>query len=107
MKTNLFEKIPAQVPNEIFEVLLQRPSLKIERIISKGHASPEGYWYDQEENEWVMVLKGKAGLRLDDELGAIVILGPGDCINIPAHKKHRVDWTSQTEETIWLALFYT
>ena len=74
---------------------------KIGRIISKGHHSLDNYWYDQEKNEWVMVLKGSAGLICDKE---IIKMMPGDYINIPAHCKHRVEWTDPDIETIWLAI---
>jgi len=70
---------------------------------SLGHASPEGYWYDQDQHEWVVVLKGAARLRFEDET---VEMRPGDFVNIPAHKKHRVEWTTPDEPTVWLAVFY-
>lgn len=77
----------------------------VERIVSQGHASPGGFWYDQEQHEWVIVLKGKATLRFeaDDKL---LEMGPGDYLNIPAHKRHRVEWTTPEEPTIWLAVHY-
>src|SRR5437868_5084827 len=100
---NLFADIPPQLPDESFSTLLETAGVRIERIISHGQASPEGFWYDQDRNEWVIVLKGAARLRFEDGL---VELKPGDFINIPAHRKHRVDWTTPDEPTIWLAVHY-
>lgn len=77
--------------------------MRIERIISHGHASPEGFWYDQPLNEWVILLKGVARLQFED---GMVEMKPGDYVNIPAHKNHRVDWTTPEELTIWLAVHY-
>jgi len=71
--------------------------------VSHGHASPEGFWYDQDEHEWVMVLQGAARLQLEDRT---IDLGHGDYINLPAHTKHRVQWTTTDQPTIWLAIFY-
>ena len=79
--------------------------MRIERIVSQGHASPEGFWYDQDQHEWVLVLKGAARLRLQDEEQPVKMM-PGDFINIPAHKKHRVEWTTSDEPTIWLAVHF-
>ena len=72
-------------------------------IVSHGHASSEGFWYDQDENEWVIVLTGTARLRFEEET---VEMKPGDFVNIPSHRKHRVEWTTPGELTIWLAVFY-
>ena len=101
---NLFENIPQEIPDEIFEVLVSNPGVTIERIVSKGHCSPDNFWYDQERNEWVLLLQGHARVQFFEE--ATVALQPGDCITIPAHCKHRVAWTDPDEETIWLAVFY-
>ncbi|MDX2244117.1 MAG: cupin domain-containing protein [Leptolyngbyaceae cyanobacterium bins.302] len=78
--------------------------MKIERIVSRGHTSPETGWYDQEQNEWVIVLQGEAVLSFEHE--EPLCLKVGDYINIPAHSKHRVDWTDPNQETIWLAIHY-
>lgn len=102
---NLYEDVPATLPVEVFESLLEVPALRIERIVSKGHASPEGFWYDQDEGEWVVVLRGKARLLFADE-PAPLELGPGDHVHIPAHRRHRVEWTSPDEPTVWLAVYY-
>jgi cupin 2 domain-containing protein len=105
MKTgNMFEAIPDNLDDEIFEQLVQSEHVRIERIISAGQKSPQSGWYDQEDNEWVMVLKGEARLSFDDRTS--VELREGDCINIPAHTKHRVDWTDPDGVTIWLAVHY-
>ena len=91
------------MPQEVVQTLLTAANVRIERIISHGHASPEGFWYDQPQHEWVIVLKGAARLQFED---GMVEMKPGDFINIPAHKKHRVDWTTPDEPTIWLAVHY-
>ncbi len=102
---NIFSDIQKQAPDEILETILQTDKFKIERIISRGHATAEGEWYDQDKNEWVLVLKGSAGLLFEGNNNTI-IMKTGDFINIPAHKKHRVEWTNPEEETIWLAVHY-
>ena len=102
---NLFADLPAQLPEELFEVLVHSVAARLERIISRGHASPPGHWCDQDTNEWVVLLRGAAGLRFEDESEPRV-LGPGDWLDIPAHRRHRVDWTAAGEPTVWLALHY-
>ncbi|MBL8811079.1 MAG: cupin domain-containing protein [Planctomycetaceae bacterium] len=101
---NLFDNIPAELPQELVSILQESSGVRIERIVSHGHRSPEGFWYDQEQHEWVIVLKGAARLQFED---ASLDLKPGDFVNIPAHKKHRVESTSPDETTLWLAIFYT
>lgn len=101
---NIFSGIQKQAPDEIVETILQAHQFKIERIISRGHATTEGEWYDQDKNEWVLVLKGSAGLLFEG--GKTVLLKTGDYINIPAHQKHRVEWTEPEKETIWLTVHY-
>ena len=100
---NLFADVPVDLQEELFETLVDSTSVKIERIISNRHASPEGFWYDQDQDEWVVVVQGSAGIRFEDET---VELQVGDCVTIPAHKKHRVEWTSADEPTIWIAVHY-
>jgi cupin 2 domain-containing protein len=100
---NLFADIPDDQRGESVETLVAAPGLRIERIISRGHASPEGLWYDQEQSEFVVLLKGSARLQFADES---VEMKAGDSINIPAHRRHRVEWTTPAEPTIWLAIFY-
>ena len=102
---NIFSGIPEQIPNEILETIIKSDQFKIERITSRGQSTTEGYWYDQKKNEWVLVLKGNAGLLFEGS-EEIVIMKAGDYINIPAHKKHRIEWTDTKEETIWLAVHY-
>jgi cupin 2 domain-containing protein len=101
--TNIFSDLPSALRDELVQVLLTKADCRIERIVSHGHASPDGFWYDQEENEWVLLLKGAAKLRFENDL---IELRPGDFINIPAHRRHRVEWTTPDEPTIWLAVFY-
>jgi cupin 2 domain-containing protein len=103
--SNLFADIPADLPQELVQTLLDAGNIRIERIVSQGQASPPGFWYDQEENEWVLLLKGAARLRFDDRPEPLQ-LRPGDHVNIPAHRKHRVEWTTPDEPTVWLAVFY-
>ena len=102
---NLLTPCPDNLPEELSEVLVDNSSVRIQRIVSLGHASPAGFWYDQPESEWVAVLTGEAALRFADQPDPIQ-LGPGDWINIPAHRKHRVEWTTPERPTIWLAVFY-
>ena len=101
---NLFKDIPSSLPEELTEVLVSSEGVRIERIVSDGHRSPQDFWYDQTQNEWVVVLAGKALLRYVD--GRELPLNAGDHVLIPAHKKHRVEWTSNEEQTIWLAVFF-
>ncbi|MCE0495391.1 cupin domain-containing protein [Vibrio salinus] len=102
---NLFADLPGAVPEEIFEDLVVAKNIRIERIISDGHSSPEEGWYDQEENEWVLVLVGYGILEFED--GSEIVLNPGDYYTIIAHEKHKVKATSDQEKTIWLTVFYS
>lgn len=99
-----FFSVPTSLPNEIIQTLLQTPDVRIERIVSQGHSSSEGFWYDQDTHEWVMVVSGAARLRFESE--APFEMKAGSFINIPAHKRHRVEWTDPKQETIWLAIHY-
>ncbi len=101
---NLYTNIPDDISEETFEDLLCRENLRIERIVSHGQTSPEEGWYDQQEHEWVVVLKGVGELTFEN--GSVKRLEAGDHINIPAHTKHKVSWTVPNQETIWLAVFY-
>ncbi len=103
MISNLYADLPAVMKDESFQEILSRPSLRIERIVSRGHCSPEGFWYDQEGDEWVLLVQGKAGLEFEDNADTIELI-PGDHLLIPAHRRHRVAWTSENEDTIWLAV---
>lgn len=102
---NLFADIPAELPEECLETLLETGSVRIERIISRGHASPPDDWYDQDQSEWVVVLRGRAELVFEGDEQPLA-MEPGDAVHIPAHRKHRVQWTAADEPTIWLAVFY-
>lgn len=103
-KSNIFDLIPATLKDELFEELISKDALKIERIVSHGHTTPQNEWYDQRNNEWVILLQGEAIISFlnEDEIR----LKAGDYINIPAHKKHRVSWTKLDENTVWLAVHY-
>ncbi len=108
MLPNLFADLPKPLPGELTHTLLTAASVRIERILSHGHASPLDFWYDQPEHEWVLLIQGAARLRiagLGDE-DQLMELRPGDHVNLPAHQRHRVEWTTPDEVTIWLAVFY-
>ena len=102
---NIFASLPQNLNQEVFEDLICSSAVRIERIVSNGQSSPNQGWYDQAENEWVMVIEGKACLEFED--GTQCTLSKGDYINIPAHVKHRVVWTDPEYMTIWLAVFYS
>ena len=102
---NLFTGIPDDPSNELFDTLLEADCLRVERIVSCGQSSPPGFWHDQDQAEWVVVLQGAARLRLIDQEKPIE-LHPGDWVNIGAHVKHRVEWTTPDGPTIWLAIHY-
>jgi cupin 2 domain-containing protein len=103
MTTNLFNDLPSKLPEELFTTLLAADNVRIERIVSHGHVSPAGFWYDQDQHEWLVVLQGVARLSIEGEAKELT---SGDYINIPAHQKHRVEWTTPDEPTVWLAVFY-
>lgn len=104
MIDNLFSGLPAApAAEERFDTLLDRPGLRIERIVSTGQASPPGFWYDQPRAEWVAVLRGEARLRFADEAGER-LLRAGDFVLIEARRRHRVEATSAGEATVWLAV---
>lgn len=103
-KNNIFENLPDTTAAEIFETLLEDGHLKIERIISEGQATAPDRWYDQDWDEWVVLLQGSAGILVEGDEAASV-LRPGDYLFIPAHTKHRVVWTARGEKTIWLAVY--
>ena len=102
---NLFSNMPSDMEQEIIEPLLKNAPFQIERIVSKGHASPPGFWYDQASHEWVVVLKGKAKLIFEDPFQKLE-MSPGDYVEIPSGCRHRVDWTDPSQETIWLAIHF-
>lgn len=101
---NLFSPLPADLSAEVFETLEHSSHCRIERIVSHGHSTPEGQWYDQDEHEWVILLSGTALLSYED--GSELTLSAGDYINIPAHVRHRVEATAKDQPSVWLAVFY-
>ena len=105
---NLFEDIPAELPSEDFRKVceLGKGLVRVERIVSRGHRSPEDFWYDQEEDEWVLMLQGHAELEIEGRPEP-VLLEPGDSLLLPAHCRHRVARTAEDEDTVWLAVFPT
>jgi cupin 2 domain-containing protein len=102
---NLFADIPRELPEEHVAVLLSTPRVRIERIVSRGHASPPDFWYDQEQPEWVVVLTGAGELQFEGET-APRRLQAGDYIHIPAHARHRVVWADPNQTTVWLAIHH-
>ena len=102
---NLFDNLPAGGAAETLTQLLAQPGLRIERIVSHGQASPDGFWYEQPQGEWVVVLAGAARLKFEDESQARA-LAAGDCVDIAPHRRHRVEWTDPSMPTIWLAVHY-
>ena len=102
---NLFDDLPANLPEELVEVLAENKHVRIERIVSTGQASPEGFWYDQEQNEWVILLEGAARIAFEGGTETVE-LKRGSHLNIPAHMRHRVEWTLPGKRTVWLAIHY-
>lgn len=100
---NIYARIPETLPAELLETLFQNRALRIEKIVSKGHITPEGSWYDQDCGEWVLLLQGRATLLFEDEAKTID-LGAGDYVFIAPHRKHRVTWTDPQQKSIWLAI---
>jgi len=102
--SNIFAELPAALSAEVFETLATGSGIRIERIVSHAHSSPDGFWYDQPQSEWLLLLAGAA--RLEFEGREIIELKRGSYLNIPAHLRHRVLWTDPTQLTIWLAVHY-
>jgi cupin 2 domain-containing protein len=102
---NLFDDLPQTLPEEMTDLLVRSKSVRIERIVSTGQKSPDPFWYDQDENEWVAVLCGEAILRFENEPHAR-LMKAGDHVLIAAHCRHRVEYTSSEEPTVWLAVFF-
>lgn len=101
-KINLLHPLPVDLSQEVFTELLRHDPVRIERIVSNGHASPADFWYDQDDHEWVLLLTGEADIELGN--GERVHLTPGDALNLPARTRHRVAFTSRP--AVWLAVFY-
>ncbi|HRQ30414.1 MAG TPA: cupin domain-containing protein [Saprospiraceae bacterium] len=102
---NFFKELPLNRDCEFFEDILQQKGFKLERIISFGQNTPENEWYDQEQEEWVILLKGSATLVFEDKPGEIE-LNPGDHLLIKAHQKHRVSRTDPDQPSFWLAIHF-
>lgn len=105
MSGNIYRDIPKELANELFETLVEKEGCRLERIVSLGHTTPDGQWYDQDWDEWVIVLKGKAALQLEGK-NKLHEMYPGDYLLIPAHLRHRVAWTDPDGETVWIALHF-
>lgn len=105
MLLNLLQDLPDTLAEELVDTLVESSNVRVERIVSTGQRSADDFWYDQEEHEWVVVLQGAARLVLEGEEQPLQMRA-GDHVLIPAHKRHRVDWTSTDEPTVWLAVFY-
>lgn len=99
---DLFAGIDPDGPAEVVTALLERPHLRLERIVSTGQVSPPGFWYDQPDDEWVLLVSGAARIAIED--GDEIRLGPGSFLLLPAHCRHRVTWTDPDSPTVWLAL---
>jgi len=108
-QNNIFQlpnALPKAIDSEIFEDVFNNGKIKIERIVSTGQITPNNEWYDQAQQEWVLLLQGKATLLFDNENGTKIHLQTGDYLLIPAHKRHRVIFTSKEPPCIWLAIFF-
>ena len=101
---NIFDLLPVTLDAEVVENIIQTGNIKIERIVSKGHSSSPSEWYDQAMSEWVIVLQGEAIITMENEEDFHLV--SGSFLNIPAHSRHRVKWTTSEVETIWLAIHY-
>ncbi len=101
----IFDDLPSDLPEELVTTLLECGSVRIERIISQGQSSPPGFWYDQAEHEWVIVLEGSAEIEFEGSAKP-VRMQRGSYLNIPAHARHRVAWTDPARRTVWLAVHY-
>ena len=104
-KASLLAGIPEALPEELVDVLAASGRVRIERIVSRGHASPPGFWYDQDDSELVVLVQGRAALEIAGRADPVV-LEPGDYLSLPAHLEHRVAWTEPDADTVWLAVFY-
>jgi len=100
---NIFDAIPETLQQELIEQIAGSVDVRIERIVSHGHSSPEGFWYDQQQDEFVLLLEGEAELEFED---GMVPLKKGDYLTIKAHRKHRVNWTTPDQPTLWLAVYF-
>lgn len=101
---SLLHDLPVHLMDERFDDLVKTSALRLERILSHGHATPEGQWYNQDRDEWVMLVQGRARLLIEGQ--AEIVLQPGDHVLLPAHCRHRVVWTEPDVITVWLALHF-
>lgn len=101
---NLFSEIPEDLPEELVNELVNQRGVRVERIVSQGHRSPDDFWYEQSEHEWVLVIQGAGRLSFEDRPD--VLLSAGDSLLIPAGQRHRVEWTDPLTATIWLTVFF-
>jgi cupin 2 domain-containing protein len=104
-RPNLLAGIPTTLAEELVDILVETGGVRIERIVSRGHISPPGFWYEQPEHEWVLVVRGRARLGFDDGTPD-VDLAEGDHLLVTAGRRHRVVWTDPEAETIWVAVFF-
>ncbi len=102
---NLLSPEPSARDAEVTKTLVTGKGVRMERIVSRGQASPAGFWYDQAEAEWVTVLAGTTRIKIADQADEITLV-PGDTLLLPAHCRHRVEWTDPDQPTVWLALFF-
>jgi cupin 2 domain-containing protein len=102
---SLLAELPARLPDELIQPLVQSEAIRIERIVSAGHSSPPGFWYDQDMHEWVLLVSGKARLRFEGRDEPVEMV-PGSYVNIEAHTRHRVEWTEPNVATVWVAVHY-
>jgi len=102
---NLFEEIPEVLEEELLEPLVETAGFRLERIVSRGHRTPDGQWCEQQRNEWVVLLRGAAILQIAGKETPIR-MEPGDFVKLPAGLRHRVEWTDPSCDSVWLALHW-
>lgn len=100
---NIFDNIPNKISEEILEELFSNSNVRIERVVSSGNVSPDNFWYDQDEDEWILLVAGNAIVTFEGD--RTVELKAGDTLYIGAHEKHRVAYTSSNPQCIWLCIF--
>lgn len=102
---NLVERVRPSPEAERVDVLAAGGAFRLERIVSLGHVTPAGEWYDQDECEWVLLVSGRARLQFEGDADELD-LRPGDSLLIESHRRHRVSWTDPSTPTVWLALHF-
>ena len=103
---NLLRDLPPAAEDELVTRLARGGAFRLERIVSWGQVTPEGVWYDQDQDEWVLLLSGAADLLIEGE-AMPRRLRSGDFLLLPAHRRHRVEWTDKEAATVWLALHFS